>query len=185
MVKAQAFENGNHRTATLLCLDYLAAHGLEYLDDPTQLYIYLHPAYYTFTDLEEFAKEVSQLLQGATSKEKREITKEMRTHYAFRVKFSDLMWHRTGDARRVIGRIHEQIDDAQADLYSTVASASAAKDADQEEVTAAINSARVLRKDLRDAWAYDAEMKSKWWPQPRGIWQKSDFYQINEDGVNL
>lgn len=184
MIKAQGFINGNHRTATLALLDFLAAHNIQYEEDPIQLYIDLQPSTYTYTPIDELIPKIARKIKKSISKTTSMTTDEIRNHYALRIKFSELMFHRTNDYRSKMNRTHELIEMAQGSIAASVAQTEVAKKLLKEQkgkeeivsasdviataqiaVITAIDEARISKKKLKEADEFEKKVIAKWWPQ--------------------
>jgi hypothetical protein len=108
MEKNQNFRQGNHRTAVLSLLDYLASVGIEYVKDPIHLYLNLaqssHPDLSEKKDLPDFINRLADQVQSGSRKAPAwGVTAAKRLKYAERIKFAG-RWHHV----RRVNQIEEE-----------------------------------------------------------------------------
>lgn len=113
MTRRQLFKQGNHRTSIVLLLDYLASIGIQYNDDPMELYLRLHhPGSVQNEDLPEFVGMLGMRVFWSVSKSKG-VSDKMRKKYAERVKYAEQLHYANGNAKAVIAHAEEEVENRQ------------------------------------------------------------------------
>jgi tetratricopeptide (TPR) repeat protein len=93
----------------MLLLDYLVSIGMQYNDDPMELYLRLrHPGSVHDKDLPEFIGTLGMRVFWSIS-ESKGVSDKMRKKYAERIKYAGKLHYAHGDAKAVIAHAEEEL----------------------------------------------------------------------------
>lgn len=178
MVRAQMFQQGNHRTAVLSLIEYLYSVGIEYKKDPIKLYLKLIPATYPMTEMPEFTEYIYKKLNKSIHKGKREMTPEIRMRYIKRCKYAEMLWHERRDGENKLKKAHtalaeatDQVDKAYEKFQEVkVPGDEGAKKAAREQLYHAEIAANVAKKELKAAEKNLKDVEIEWGPKNDNDW---------------